>query len=283
MSLRDRIQASKQTFDSISPPVVPETVLRLKEIFSRKLINSIEVQKVIESNPVVSGEVLKTVNNGLFLKKGETVNSIRDAVNIIGVENPVLLNVVTSAALKTSFKDDLSLKANIELLEYCGDNAYLSAELSRYVADIDPSEAYTFGLFMDVGYLILCSLDEQYIRIQQHALSNPYSALRQEILLGADHVCIGYLISRYWLLPEWLQKSILCHHELFADIPDDKLSARSKDMVAISYIASYVNSEISFGAYISPEFKSKYRFAMEYLGLTDSDVRDVRRGYISGM
>lgn len=280
--LKERVVSSKRFLKNIEIPAIPESILRLEEIYSRKIINSCDVVNIIKNDSTLSGELIKTVNSKRFGFKIE-VESVAQAVEVIGAENPQLVNILKSSALKSLFRGSEQYEAVKELLEQCSDIAHVSYEIAKEVLGFDPHQAYTLGLFMDIGYLLLSSKDPRYIKSQITSLSNPYKAVKQEVTWGADHVTVGFIVSNYWHLPKWMQHAILLHHDDISSLSSKDYPQRVLDGIAICKITSFIVAETSFGCYTSSKMKEEFEYASWFLGIDESIIGTIRKTYIVDM
>lgn len=279
--LRKRMLSARAFVKDIQIPSVPESVIKLEEIYSRKIINRYDVVNLIKQDSIIAGELLRTVNSKHFGSK-EPIETIEHAVDLIGVDNPDFLNIIKSASFKTILSGSQRHKAAKEIFEYCVDIAFLCHEISGFIGS-SRHQSYTLGLFIDASYLIMMNKKPEYASLYHKALSNPASALKSEINLGADHASVGALIGEYWQLPEWMRLVILLHHEKLENISlsvSEEVKSKILDAIASIKIATYIAAEVSFGSYMGESMKDEKDYALWHLGLTSSCLDEVRRSFI---
>lgn len=279
--LLKRYASTKKYLDGIAIPPLPDTVIKLKEALKSPFVNNQDVVGILSSNSVLAGEFLKATVSGRFVKKpGYEISSITDAVNYIGSDNPVLIEVVTTIELKLSFLGDTDMLDDVvEVLEYCVDVASLCSEISKEIQGLDKQEAYLFGLFVDCGYLILMTKHYEYMKIFRNSLTSPERSVNSEIDFGADHACAGYIVARDWELPMWVKAGILVHHEKIDDLSIN-LGNKVKDMLHVYNIASFMVNEVTFGRLMHNSFREKHIQSIGELGLNESVLASIKNSFI---
>ena len=105
--MQDKLRAALQAIQGVKIPELPTEVLALEEEIKSKFGSLAKAAEIIEMNTTLSGEVMRLVQSPIIETK-EPVNSIRDAVNVLGFDN--LYNLVVSSALQNLFSGDGVLK-----------------------------------------------------------------------------------------------------------------------------------------------------------------------------
>ncbi len=276
-----RYTTTKKFLAGVCVPPVPDTVFKLRILLGSRFINLTDVVELLESNSVIAGEFIGAISSGRFLPKPPyEITSMHEALDLVGINNPLLIEIITMIEMKHAFLGNPGHQEEMsEVLDYCSDVAYLCSEISEYVHGADKAEAYLFGLFADCGYLYLLLKQHKFIKVFRNSLTNPLNALKTEISFGADHACAGYLIAREWNLPMWVKAGILFHHGGGEGV-STSVGKDTRDIISIYTVASYIVNEVTYGGYITQEFKDLMKHNVEELGLTTEDVSSIRRTFI---
>ncbi|MBE0467930.1 MAG: HDOD domain-containing protein [Methyloprofundus sp.] len=276
----DRYLSTKRFLGGVDIPTVPKVINDLRDVFSRKFVNILDVARIIESNNVIAGEFIHAVNSGRFFDKPKCkISKVKDGLILSGGDNPELVDFITTLAMKNAFPDEVKDPSFHEMMEYCSDVAYLCKEISDEMIEIDKIEAYIFGLFVDCGYLLLNKKNTAYFNIFTRSRTQPRRALDMEYKMGADHASAGFLMAKEWSLPNWIQGGILFHNvEMGRD--GSVLSEKTQDMVSVYWIASYILNEISYGGYITQEYRDEYKRQRDRLDLSEIFLSQVRKTFI---
>lgn len=255
-------------------PELPNEVLLLEKEIKSKFCSTATVAEIIEMNTTLSGEVLRIVNSPV-IKVKEPVLSIRDAVNVMGLDN--ISNLVVSAALKNMFGTQGLFK---DIMDHSVDVAFCMADISDWVEGISRDEAYMLGLFHNVGALMLAAKGEEvYDPIFRNSMSLPLSSLeREQQKYGSNHAVIGVLIAKKWHLPIDMLSAIMLHHNAqCSQIKNDRVRA----MVAMLKISNAMVSEISLGAYRGEEMLEYEQDGIEELLIPSNVITEIRTALMS--
>lgn len=265
-----RLKKALEAIRGIKIPEFPQEVIALDAEVQSKFANAQNVAKIIERNTTLSGEVIKLANMPVMKTKVQ-VNSIREAVNAIGLKN--IYNLVVIAAYKRMFGSKGVVK---DISDNGVDVAFCMAFLTEAVQGIDRDEAYMVGLFHNVGSLMLAMKDESlYAKVFQSGMTNPIGLLKkEENLLDTDHTMVGLLVAKKWQLPTYMINIIMLHHLTNVSKVEDE---RVRTFIAMLKVSNAIVAEVSLGAYIGEEMKDYLRDGMQELMLNPEMVNDLRQ------
>lgn len=138
----------------------PASVMTLAE-----QAGSLSVADLVEawqSQPSVTARLLDVANTSAFRRSGEPCNSLREAIQLLGIR--MSLNHALALALDISHRlSDPALKARAqEHVSKCSELAELASSMARKVG-VDASLCYTAGLLHRIGELAVISTAQQYI------------------------------------------------------------------------------------------------------------------------
>ena len=272
--MQDKLRAALQAIQGVKIPELPTEVLALEEEIKSKFGSLAKAAEIIEMNTTLSGEVMRLVQSPIIETK-EPVNSIRDAVNVLGFDN--LYNLVVSSALQNLFSGDGVLK---DIMDNSVDVAFCMADLSEYVEGVSRDEAYMLGLFHNVGALLMATKDAKaYEPLFSDSMILPNTVIAKEnAVFGSNHAMIGVLIAKKWHLPVHMLNAIMLHHnQSCRRIENDQVRA----MVAMIKVANAIVAEISLGAYRGEEMKNYEADGAEELMIDEEEISTIRSSLMS--
>ena len=272
--MQEKLRAAIKAIHGHKIPELPQEVLALEKEIKSKFGSLATVAQIIEMNTTLSGELLRIVNSPV-VKLKEPVNSIRDAVNVLGLDN--IYNLVVAAALKNLFGSSGLFK---DIMDHSVDVAFCMADLSEWVDGITRDEAYMLGLFHNAGALMLAAKDEEgYEALFRASMSLPVSVMNKEqAKYGSTHALIGVLIGQKWHLPVDMLNAIMLHHTVQCQrIKDDTV----RGMVALIKVANAIVAEISLGAYRGGEMTEFEKDGLQELLIPEAVVKEIRSALMS--
>jgi len=267
--MKDKLRQAFESIRGIRIPELPGEIIELEHELKRKLCNSFTVAQIIERNATLSGEVIRLANSPMMRLK-EPANTIRDAINVIGLDN--IYNLVVSAAYQRIFGSDQLYK---DILTHSVDVGFVMAYLSEWVHDVSRDEAYMVGLFHNVGALMFANKNPTlYNKLFINSMSFPTRIIsKEEELLGSNHCMVGILVAKKWCLPMDVINAIMLHHTpKVSAIKDDKVRSH----VAMIKIANAVVAEVSLGAYRGQEMKDYEKDGMQELMIDSEVIKELR-------
>ncbi len=260
----DQLRRAFESIKGIRIPELPGEIIELEHELSRKLCNSFTVAQIIERNATLSGEVIRLANSPM-MRLREPAGTIRDAINVIGLDN--IYNLVVSAAYQRIFGSDKLYK---DILTHSVDVGFVMAYLSEWVEGVSRDEAYMVGLFHNIGSLMYANKNpEIYSKLFINSMSFPIRIIeKEESIMGSNHCMVGILVAKKWSLPVDVLNAIMLNHTpKVSVIQNDHVRA----LVAMIKVANAVVAEVSLGAYRGQEMKDYEKDGMNEL-MVDYDV-----------
>ncbi|WP_130537594.1 HDOD domain-containing protein [Thiomicrorhabdus indica] len=265
----DKLRRAFESIKGIRIPELPGEIIELEHELSRKLCNSFTVAQIIERNATLSGEVIRLANSPM-MRLREPAGTIRDAINVIGLDN--IYNLVVSAAYQRIFGSDRLYK---DILTHSVDVGFVMAYLSEWVQGVSRDEAYMVGLFHNIGSLMYANKNpEVYSKLFINSMSFPVRIIeKEEEIMGANHCMVGILVAKKWSLPMDVLNTIMLHHTpKVSVIQDDRVRA----LVAMIKVANAVVAEVSLGAYRGQEMKDYEKDGMNELMIDYDVIKELR-------
>ena len=234
------------------------------------------IGSAISQEPGVSSQVLIMVNSPMFglVKK---VASVEQAVMILGGD--IVNNIVNTVMLRSVSSDvdtgflDMFWQNSINV-------ASISRWLSKHLSVSPPEEAYTLGLFHNCGIPLAVQKYPEYIDVMKQSYHDEDCNLCaiEEEHIGANHAVISYLVSKTWMLPEFLCNIILDHHNCDGDTFSQANDVVSTNALAILKLAEHLCQLYRHlgKADTDYEWLNIRDTLLEYLGLSDLDYEEMK-------
>jgi putative nucleotidyltransferase with HDIG domain len=197
-------------------PPFPQSVTRLLEMTASVNCAPRDLVKVIEHDPVLTGQVLKVVNSAYF-GLSRQIASVRHAVVFVGI-NTVKHLALTAAAIGSLPR---TTDAGIDMQAYLR-HALTTATISRMLAQRygsgttdDVQLVFLAGLLHDIG-TVACAqfMPKEYLQAVQEGLNDPILLVRAERrIFGVDHAKISAMLLKKWAMPDSVIEAVDNHLE----------------------------------------------------------------------
>lgn len=261
-----------KTLAGIVIPSRPQILVKLGAELAKDDPDPQAIVRLISVDVALSGAVLKTVNSPFFGLSSKT-SSIATAVALLGMRSAS--QIVTSLLLRSSLIGD------VHSLERFWRTSEKLAEISAYIATTmrrgPRDDAYSFGLFHDIGIPILSFKIPGYGETLARVASSPSRSLTslEDERHATNHATLGYLIAKEWCLPNALCEAILYHHDdsIFQD--QDAVSPQALTLVAIARLADHLNDD-SASAHSQHEWDRVGDLVLEHLDLSEGECLTLR-------
>jgi HD-like signal output (HDOD) protein len=255
-----------------SMPSLPTTVSKVLEVCNNPKTSPIDLDRVIQLDPVLMGRVLKLINSAYY-GLGTQVTSLVRAIIMLGV------NTVKNLALSSAVLDRVSSKKDFRALGMEGFWRHslcvgVTAKLIAKERGVDPKsleEYFAAGLLHDIGKIPLNNALEQLYVASMSAADRERIPLRTAELrvMGMDHCEAGGIVSDSWRLTGAIADTVRWHHGL------EEYSGDYADVVRTVAVADYfANREgIGFSGNRYPEKVSPEAYSL--LGIEKSLLEDL--------
>lgn len=191
---------------------LPESVIQVLESVGKDDISFVRLADIISRDPALTGRLLKIANSP-FYGLSHRVNSINQAVMILGITTVKCLTLSAAIFGRRGFPD----KCNLDINSLYG--SFISVAMTcRKVAvacRIDaPEDAFAAGLLLDIGLLYFINqYPEKYNRVLQDARMTGRLIEQEMKHFGISHPEAGGLLASKWGLPKNIVEAISHHHE----------------------------------------------------------------------
>ena len=179
-----------------------------------------DVVQVIETDPALTANVLRTVNSAAMGLRRE-ITTIQEAVAYLG--DTRIVGIALASAASDVFGAELNgyHGQRGDLGRHCLWSAIAARELAPHTGGVvDPGTAFTAGLLHDIGKAVISDFLADATADAPLVAEGDHLDLEQDTM-GTDHCTVGAAIARHWRLPATLVHAI-AHHHRPADAPADQ-------------------------------------------------------------
>jgi putative nucleotidyltransferase with HDIG domain len=196
-------------------PAFSPVALRLMGIVFRDDVSFGEVSKLAQLDPVLSGEILKIANSGLYGRRS-SVRTIVQALAVIGMSR--LTTIVVTAAIWKGLP-----RRPPQFVREWWRHSIATALAAEHmnVDSANANQAYTAGLLHAIGQLALFQYDgESYEEMVDEARSAGGDLReRERATFGVDHTELAEAILSSWHLPPEICLAAAEHHSAVVSSP----------------------------------------------------------------
>jgi len=196
-------------------PTLPSIAKQLLDLQKDPDATVHQLANIIQLDPILTSQILK-YSNSAFFSSAKPINSILNAISLIGFVNSLNFSI----GLTTAKKFAIPLDGPIGMRAHWT-HALYSAHLMQILASKMPQDnrpqlglIYLAGLLHNFGLVLLGhSFPDEFNSINQILKSNKSSVLQiEKKLLGISHCEIGVWLMRKWRLPKEIMVSVFEHH-----------------------------------------------------------------------
>ena len=239
-----------------------------------------QIARLIRQDVSLSGMMLKFVNSP-FMKHGNQISSIEQAVSLLGASTVV--NIINGLSIKGEMSDQ-AIRAMTGFWDTATDIAQVSAHIAKHIGAKNPDEAYAIGLFHNAGIPLMMERFEDYTAVMEesYAHSEPRVIDVENRVLNTNHAVVGYYVAKSWNLPRHLCEVIAEHHnaeQVFRS--ESSTHQERKTLLAILKIAEHIcgNFTILGQQEEDHEWNRLESDVLIYTGLTRFDLDDLIQGF----
>ena len=195
-------------------PPLPEILTNLERKVNDPDCDVLEISAIIETEPVLSGRLIRLSNSVLFGGGREKAEDLNDAVMRLGVK--MVLDMAYSLKLPGLFKPKGFNQLHFWI--HSLGVAYLTRSLA-YVVEVSQEEiefAYLCGLMHDTGILVFDHLiPDKYSEFLETIKSSDLTlSENEEGTFGITHAELGArFIEKWWPVSPGLVEAIRTHHD----------------------------------------------------------------------
>lgn len=238
LEVLDQLRKSGPMQTIVFPPY-PELLRRLQEALAEEEPDLNEVSRIASSDVAMSMALMKAANSPLYAV-GQSVQTIGQAMNILGLDN--------TAAVMTGFLAQRAVKISSAQLarfwERATKRAVAMAFMARKMPGMSTDIAYTFGLFSHIGIAVMAQSIKGYTGTLVEALARIDRSFveTENANHRTDHAVVGALVARTWRMHPQVVASIRLHHDL-SSLGDSTIDSEVQTLLAAGLVADQLMRE----------------------------------------
>ncbi len=244
--------------------VLPQVVYKVLEVCDKENSSPAEIERQISIDPGFTAKLL-TIANSAFYSLPKRVNSIRDAVMLLG------FNEIREIGMKASVFDFFSGKTDSESMRrrewwrMSVDTAILCKTLARHQG-LNADEAYTAGLLHLIGRTLLDQTNTAaYERVLYVVDRGAPVRLAETTVFSVDHIQVAEQVAKKWAFPDDLVGALN-----YEDAPDpDAPWKQMRAVIAGSHAIVTHSTGLRAG---TPLERSSCEWAFESLQLSQESI-----------
>ncbi|MDY7001635.1 MAG: HDOD domain-containing protein, partial [Thermodesulfobacteriota bacterium] len=190
--------------------------LRLMEVMGDEDHSLRDVVRIVESDAVLTAEVLKVVNSAAFGLR-RPVDSLARAITFLGEK--MIVGIAIGSCAPQVFNQPLDgyESERGELWAHSLRTGIAARELAPMARDeVNPDIAFTAGILHDIGKSVLSEFlrglpREMVQSLDRHEVQDYLQT--EEAAVGVNHCAAGGELAENWKLPQPLRAVILHHHK----------------------------------------------------------------------
>lgn len=260
-----------QEIDSLKPmPQIAQQVMSLAQDPESDLS---KIAELIQFDPYITADLLRMCNSAYF-GIPRTVESVQDAVNILGLDRIVDLVVLKCGKANLAGEQSGYGLDEGALWKKSVSCAIVARDLADRMTLGDGNLIFTAGLLRDIGKVVLNRfVDASFHRIQDLIEQEKLSFREAEKrVIGVDQAELGGLIARKWGFGKRLEVLIRNSH-----MPDPK---RISDAASgVVYLADKVCIMLGIGVGADGLAYRFHREVLDSLGVGADDLQGIIAGF----
>jgi diguanylate cyclase (GGDEF)-like protein len=199
------------TMNTNNLPLPPAAMARIVQVAADPECSIAQLAAIIRTDPVVSAQVLRSVNSSFYGLRTKVV-ALERAVNFMGVR--ALRNLVLCLAVR-QFSPRTGAAFSLEQFWECSLRRAVAAKLlAKHAGLAQQEEFFTMGLCQDLGVLVLVGMSEQVAESLQRVSTLPANErLAMERTAADGHDEVGARLFGHWEFPEDLIVPVRFHHD----------------------------------------------------------------------
>lgn len=253
----------------LSLPPLPISIVRLSKAVSDPAIELGEYKTIIETDPVLTGSVLRWANSS-WSNVRTPITTIDQAVTRLGTDNILQLALgvhMMSTMRKLLGKEDISEN---EIWRHSLGVALTTKILPEYLPWPVPASTFSAAIVHDVGKIIIArhlTYDGTKKMLDNTIGKSNINYIDAETeLLKTNHVILGVEVAQHWKLPESLIDTIAHHHGSFINEPA---------ILSAVQLANAITNKVELSAGISAKDLAEHSAIIEQAGIGDLQMKEI--------
>ncbi|WP_321494474.1 HDOD domain-containing protein [uncultured Desulfobacter sp.] len=245
---------------------IPAVVTSLMEVIDEPNASMEDITKIIQYDPAITAEVLRTANSAYFGLK-YPAESIMEAGMMLGIDR--LVDLVMLKVGRQMTKGPLSGYDLHEgaLWKYSVSSALIAKQVAGQLNLPKKNSIFTASLLKDIGKTVLDKfVEDAFEKISNLVLNENFSFMEAEKrIIGVDHAELGGMIAKLWKFSPKMV-SIIRNHHLTGET-----MVRDKD-IAVVYLSDCICMMMGMGVGADGLAYRFHEQAMNYVGISVEDT-----------
>ncbi len=261
------IQELVKEIKNIKP--VPSVIHQILEVVDTPDSSMADVARIIQYDPAVTADVLRTCNSAFFGLK-TPAESIKDVVSLLGLDQIVEIVLMKSGAKVLSGRQDGYGLNQGTMWKYSVSSALIAKQIAKNLSMENRNTIFTAALLKDIGKTVL----DRFVKESLEEITDLLVAENltfeeaEKKVIGVDHTELGGMIAKMWKFSPRMVNIIRSHHL------SDSAMAKNRE-IAVVYLADCICMEIGIqGGSDGPAYRFK-DLVMEKLGITPDDISQI--------
>jgi HD-like signal output (HDOD) protein len=206
-------------------PPRPDTLTRLLRELHDDAPDMTRICNLIKKDVTLFGALLRIINSPALGFQG--VKTVEKAIMLLGIKR------VGQLAQVFMMQQALTAKLKMERFwDTAAEVADIASQLATRLTGICPQDAYTAGMFHDVGVPLMMQAFPDFKDLLVEANRNPNLCLAtiETDRYGFSHYDVGFALGKQWLLPPTINLAIF-YQPQFEDVHRDRIAMDDIDKI----------------------------------------------------
>ncbi|MBS4029044.1 MAG: HDOD domain-containing protein [Ignavibacteriales bacterium] len=207
----------REKIESLSAlPVLDSFAEDVLQLLDEPTTTTSNLLRVVETNPVLSAKILKTANSPVY-GFPQSIATVEFAFSILGFD--IIKETIVLSLLSSRFEDKTREDVRLQQIwEHALATAIMAKKIARDVNYPVIGEAFSAGLFHDIGYAVIFRLfqnefEQLYQVSLQQKSARDFSNLEESFFGKITHQIVGAYLLEKWNLPASVCEAVKFHHE----------------------------------------------------------------------
>lgn len=213
---------------------VPAIAGQIIEIADNPSCNMADIAKVIQYDPAMTAHILRTCNSAFF-GLPNPVESVKDAVSILGIDQIVELVLLNAGAATLNRPQKGYEMRQGAMWKHSVASALIAKDIAISRCPQCRHTIFTAALLKDIGKVVLDKFIQNSLPKIESLIKNQNLSFieAEKKVIGTDHAEIGAMIAKIWKFSPKMVKIIRHHH-----LSDETMEKETN--VAIVYLADCI-------------------------------------------
>jgi HD-like signal output (HDOD) protein len=253
----------------VNIPPRPSLLIALQHEIAKKDPHIKKIGVLLSRDPAIAGNLLSIANSAMF-NLHRRIKTVEEAITVIGLNR--------CSALATSLMAKRTLARGPIMMPRFWDvsekRSWAMTHVALKMKIATPELAHHFGLFSDIGIPLMMASFPSYpetLRMANRMESDGLTQL-ENARHKINHALVGAMLAEHWHIDGDIVQAIRKHH-VPATLADNSVSSTVRGLIAAHLLVDRAIQEHRKD--ISTEWTTGGALAVEMLGLSEADVRDV--------